>query len=287
MLDVPLEVMRPASAHSVPAEDALPGGVQFSVKLDGFRIVALHTEHRVVLQTRAGNNIADRYPEITRALADMTPEGSILDGELVATDAAGKSAFAALASSPVARSRARIHVHYIAFDLLAASGQDLRALPLAQRWARLEALLAAAAPPLGLVLATTDRAEAISWMTQLAPLGVEGIVAKGLGTTYNPRQASRSWIKVRHADTIDARAVALIGSATRPSAVVLQLADGRTAVVRLSSIASRQLAAAARNLVDGHSASPHPVHGELLVEVRALTGRHQGLRFVRVRDPQP
>lgn len=283
MLTPPLEVMRPAPAASVPTETALPGGVQYSAKMDGYRILAFHDGPAVVLQTRAGNDLAARFPEVVRAVTDETPPGVILDGELVAADAEGKSVFTALATGPAARRRARIHVSYVAFDLLVENGADIRGLPLAQRWDRLKMLLATAGPPLGLVPVTTDRSEAIGWMRLLGPYGVEGVVAKGLETPYVPRQSSAAWRKVRTADTVDAHAIALIGSPTRPSAVVLRLADGRTAVASLSAITSRQLAAAARGLIDEQAATSHRIHGELLVEVRVGTSRHSSAKVVRIR----
>ncbi|WP_245242147.1 hypothetical protein [Streptomyces sp. NEAU-H3] len=60
-------------------------------------------------------------------------------------------------------------------------------------------------------------------MTSLRPQGIEGIVAKrGMG----PYQASgRHWVKVRHADTVDGVVTGYRGRPSRPSHLVVRLAD--------------------------------------------------------------
>jgi hypothetical protein len=44
----------------------------------------------------------------------------------------------------------------------------------------------------------------------LAPVGVEGVVAKGAGDPYGPDQ--RGWVKVKIRDTADALIGAVVGS---------------------------------------------------------------------------
>jgi ATP-dependent DNA ligase len=83
---------------------------------------------------------------------------------------------------------------YVAFDLLALAGVDLRTQRWANRRRRLESLTAWA-PPLQLSLVTHDPAEAHDWFEALAPMGVEGLVAKGKASRYEPGR--RGWLKVR------------------------------------------------------------------------------------------
>jgi ATP-dependent DNA ligase len=83
---------------------------------------------------------------------------------------------------------------FVAFDLLAAGGIDLRS----QRWStrrdRLETITDWT-PPLQLGLVTDDLDEAREWFEVLPAMGIEGLVAKGRATRYEPGR--RGWLKVR------------------------------------------------------------------------------------------
>ncbi|MQS03674.1 ATP-dependent DNA ligase, partial [Streptomyces alkaliterrae] len=188
VLRPPVEVMRPHRADQVPSAADLPGGVQYSPKLDGFRCVAFVLEDgQVVLQSRAGRHLEDDFPQVASALARQLPVGVVLDGELCAWDR-GRLAFEALLRSRRGRDAAGIPVTFAAFDVLAVPGRDLRALPLRERWAQLEVLLRGVVPPVERVLATTDRAVAMEWWTSLSAVGVEGLVCRGLATPYRVRR---------------------------------------------------------------------------------------------------
>jgi ATP-dependent DNA ligase len=74
---------------------------------------------------------------------------------------------------------------YVAFDLLAIGGVDLRTQRWSTRRQRLEGI-AAWAPPLQLSLVTDDPIEATEWFEALPAIGVEGLVAKGKARRYEP-----------------------------------------------------------------------------------------------------
>jgi ATP-dependent DNA ligase len=104
----------------------------------------------------------------------------VLDGELViwGGDRLDFSALQQRAMSPrqgavLAR---RQPASYVAFDVLAVSGQDWRDQPLPARRRRLEALEPGLAPPLQVSPATTDPAVAAVWATEYgeAEVGIEG-----------------------------------------------------------------------------------------------------------------
>ncbi len=153
----PLEVMRPEPVGAVPAEGAVPGGVMYQIKLDGFRALAFVLPEGPVLQARSGRDLAPRFPELLPALAAL-PVGSVLDGEVCAWHA-GRFAFGL--RTPAARARDGAAVAYIAFDALTAPGggraapRDIRGRPLAERWEVLVDLLRGVAPPNGRTVATT------------------------------------------------------------------------------------------------------------------------------------
>src|SRR3954471_21684673 len=125
---------------------ALPSGPgwSFEFKWDGVRVLALFTGGSPDLFARSGAVVTSAYPEI----ADLRlPEGTLVDGEMVVLDAAGRPSFTALAERMHVRERHRaarlavtLPVTYMIFDLLRYGGESLLALPYAERRARLEEL---------------------------------------------------------------------------------------------------------------------------------------------------
>ncbi|MFE7711045.1 hypothetical protein ACFU6I_35945 [Streptomyces sp. NPDC057486] len=85
---------------------------------------------------------------------------------------------------------------------------DCRSRPYTTCRAYLIELLADVGPPIQAVPATEDREVATVWYDALRAQGIEGIVAKRGDAGYPAGR--RGWMKVRHADTVDA-----LRSATR------------------------------------------------------------------------
>lgn len=285
--------MRPRPVDDIPVQGGVPGGFQYSLKLDGFRALAFVLEDgRVFLQSRSRRDLAREFPEIAEELGRQLPAGVVLDGELCAYRD-GRLSFTDLLKSGGDRQRSGVAVSYIAFDLLAAPGQDVRARPLHARWELLGSVLADAVPPLQRVLATVDEGTAHLWFRDLREVGVEGIVAKALNSSYRPG-STWAWRKIRHSDTRDGGLLGVFGRPERPSAVLVELPDGQLIKTspRLTAAQSYQVGELVRDrlgeLVD------HPDHGRLrllteplLIEVRQPAGRREPTaRFVRVRSEE-
>ena len=64
----------------------------FEGKWDGFRMVAAIEDGKVTLYSRNGKIISDSYLPVARALGKIDGD-AVIDGELVALDAAGRSRF--------------------------------------------------------------------------------------------------------------------------------------------------------------------------------------------------
>ncbi|MFE7409086.1 ATP-dependent DNA ligase [Streptomyces laurentii] len=295
MLRPPLEVMRPRSVDEIPRQGGIPGGFQYSLKLDGFRALAFVLDGgRVVLQSRARRDLAPEFPGIADYLGERLPPGVVLDGELCAYRE-GRLSFTDLLRTHRDRERAGVPVSYIAFDLLALPGRDLRGRSLRERWDLLAEALAGTGPPLQRVLATDDEATAREWFGALRAAGVEGIVAKAWDSTYRPGP-TWSWRKIRHADTEDALLVGVFGPPDRPRALLVRLTDGRTLRTspRLTGPQAHQVAeltAGAGRLgapeEDPEHGTVRPLAAPLPVELRLPAGRQDRpdtARFVRVRD---
>ncbi|MEN8656155.1 hypothetical protein ABCR94_37695 [Streptomyces sp. 21So2-11] len=69
---------------AVPGLGEPAGRWQNSIKLDGWRTVALRYPDRLVLQSRAGTVVTERFPEIAATLRQVLAPGTVLDGEIYA-----------------------------------------------------------------------------------------------------------------------------------------------------------------------------------------------------------
>jgi ATP-dependent DNA ligase len=134
------------------------------------------------------------------------PRPCVLDGEIVVARGDGLD-FDALqmrlhpAASRVAKLAQETPAAFVAFDLLALDGRDLRNEPQHERRKQLEALMKDIAPPLYLTPATTDRRVAADWLVRFEGAGLDGVMAKPEAGTYQP--GKRAMIKIKHARTAD------------------------------------------------------------------------------------
>jgi ATP-dependent DNA ligase len=187
--------------------DTLPDGdVLYEPKWDGFRAIVFRGRRDVYIQSRDLKPLDRYFPELHEALLDALPEGCVIDGEIVMVTPAGLD-FDRLqlrlhpAASRVKRLAAETPASFVAFDLLAAGGRDLRDAPQRDRRNALERLLARARPPLYLTPATRERATAADWLQRFEGAGLDGVVAKPLDAAYQP--GKRAMIKIKHARTAD------------------------------------------------------------------------------------
>ena len=113
-------------------------------KWDGIRVQAVSEGGVRRLYTRTGDDISRTFPDV---IAAMDYEGA-LDGELLVLREGGMASFADLQQrlnrkSVTDKMLADFPAGIRAYDLLSDGGQDMRALPFAQRRARLEAFVGA------------------------------------------------------------------------------------------------------------------------------------------------
>lgn len=188
--------------------DVLPegDGWSFEPKWDGFRAIVFRDGERVFTQSREGRPLDRYFPELAPAFRESLPERCVVDGEIVIAGTDGLD-FEALqlrlhpARSRVEKLAREQPASFVAFDLLALDGKDLRGRPQAERRARLERALAHARPPVHLTPATRDRAVAAEWFRRFEGAGLDGVVAKREDERYQP--GKRVMVKVKHARTAD------------------------------------------------------------------------------------
>jgi ATP-dependent DNA ligase len=200
--DPPIEPMLAKAANGLPDGD----GWLFEPKWDGFRALVFRDGDETLIQSRDLKPLDRYFPELAGPLRASLPPRCVLDGEVVIAGADGLDFEALLLRIHPADSRVRMlaaqsPASYIAWDLLALDDEDLRAVPQAERRARLEVALAGARPPVHLTPATTDRALAADWFDRFEGAGLDGVVAKRLDGTYQP--GKRAMIKVKHQRTAE------------------------------------------------------------------------------------
>jgi DNA ligase-1 len=120
-------------------------------KFDGIRAQVLRQDGQVWIWSRGEELMTERFPEVV-AEARHWPEGTVLDGELLVWQDGRPASFQRLQQRIgrkllSRRLLAEQPVAFIAYDMLADAGRDLREQPQQQRRAALEALAARLAPP--------------------------------------------------------------------------------------------------------------------------------------------
>jgi ATP-dependent DNA ligase len=201
-----LPVMPPVAPMLAKSVSTIPPDSSYEPKWDGFRSVVFRDGDEVEIGSRNERPMTRYFPELVSAFLAELPPRCVVDGEIViATD--GGLDFDALqqrihpATSRVNMLAEKTPASYIAFDLLALGDDDLTALPFAERRARLVTALADARPPVHVTPATTDIDLAHRWFTEFEGAGLDGVVAKPLGVTYQPDK--RVMFKIKHERTAD------------------------------------------------------------------------------------
>ena len=189
------------------AEELPPEGpFLYEPKWDGFRAIVFRGGSEVYIQSRDLRPLDRYFPELHDALLDALPNGCVVDGEIVIATPHGLD-FDALqmrlhpAASRVAKLAKETPSRFVAFDLLAVGGKDLRDTNQAKRRERLEELLSGVKQPVHLTPMTRDRALAVKWLARFEGAGLDGVVAKPKDGTYQP--GKRAMIKVKHARTAE------------------------------------------------------------------------------------
>lgn len=183
------EVQLAQLVHTVPkGEDWL-----YELKYDGYRILAYIEGNSVRLITRNGKDYTKRFRTIASSIVEWAGGRAIvLDGEIVITDAAGKTDFQALQnymSNPQVQ-----NLTYIIFDLLALDGADLRGQRLIDRKETLEALLKDA--PKNLHYSRHIRGNGTECFRAACEADMEGIVGKKADSVYSGARKG-DWIKLK------------------------------------------------------------------------------------------
>ena len=173
-------------AEEVPKGD----GWTFEIKWDGYRIIATVAGGEPELRTRKEQDYTQRFENVAKELAKAlkTPD-CVVDGEVCALDEEGRPSFSAMQQGK----RGTPIVYYV-FDLLEVEGEPIVDLPLEERRKRLEKLLDKRNKTVRFSESFDDGKALLSAAEQQ---GLEGIMAKRLGSRYLPGKRTRDWLKIK------------------------------------------------------------------------------------------
>jgi bifunctional non-homologous end joining protein LigD len=186
LLRFPVEPMN-ATLGSLPSE-ADDDGWAYEIKWDGYRTLAFVEDGALRLQSRRLLDVTVKYPEIAGLPQAVNAARAVLDGEIVCFDETGRPSFEALQRH---ETQAVFHV----FDVLSVDGTDTIALPYEQR----RALLVDVVEPDANWLVPAHRiGDGAALLAATAQRGLEGVMAKRLGSTYTPGKRTKEWRKIKN-----------------------------------------------------------------------------------------
>jgi bifunctional non-homologous end joining protein LigD len=163
----------------------------YEVKWDGYRTLAYIKDGAVELSSRNNKSFSEKYYPLVAAMSKWTID-VVLDGEILVIGKDGKANFGALQNW---RSEADGDLVFYAFDILWYDGKDLMELPLSERQAILKEIF-----PIDddrLRLSQVFTASGLEFFEAAKKMGLEGIMAKKLSSTYKPDARSKDWLKVK------------------------------------------------------------------------------------------
>jgi len=217
--------VRPMQAASAEAPFSSVDYV-FEVKWDGLRCLLFRDPHgHVHIHDRGFNDLTAVVPEVTAA-ASRVPPGSVIDGEVVATDRDGRPDYHRLRHRLAggAALREQIPVAYLAFDALYLDKKPLVKQPVIRRRARLQKAVEA-----GGHIFVPDHIDedGVELFEACLERGLEGVVAKHKQSPYVPGQRSPFWLKVKAVKSDDFVVVGWMGERPYDALVVGFYEDGR------------------------------------------------------------
>lgn len=228
---VTLPLVQPMLASPGPAP-ADTDQWAYEVKWDGMRIMSyLDGTGGLRLLSRNANQATARYPELAELTELLGGRSAVLDGEVIATDEQGRPHFGRLQERMTLRSPTAVKAAMLAypvtlmlFDVVHLDGRDLTGMSYRGRREVLESLpldgTRVVVPP---AWPGSMAGEAVAW-TQAQ--GLEGVIAKRLGSSYTPGARSKDWIKIKHVLTADVVIGGWVPAGTTVKALLLGVRDG-------------------------------------------------------------
>ena len=161
----------------------------FELKYDGFRALAFVTGGKTRLVSRNGHDFR-RFDDLASELSlEVNADDAVLDGEIVKLDESGRPIFLDVM-------RRRGPFAFVAFDVLAANGKDVRRLELVDRKKILKAIAPKGSTSILSVQHVSGRGREL--FAAVCAKDLEGIVAKRKRGLYDPNAPGSAWVKIKN-----------------------------------------------------------------------------------------
>ena len=171
----------------------------YEIKWDGVRALCEIKDGAVTMTSRRGNRCEQQYPEFKDLAKQVNAKTALLDGEICVLDAEGRARFHNIQprisanKSAVPRLAQTAPAVLFVFDILFADGYDLRGVALEERKEVLHAVLQ---PSDRVRLSESFDAGGNQIFEAARQMGLEGILAKDRGSTYEASRSSH-WQKIK------------------------------------------------------------------------------------------
>jgi bifunctional non-homologous end joining protein LigD len=174
----------------------LPGdedGWAYEIKWDGYRTLAFVDAGRVRMQSSNLLDVTAKWPELGELAEGVHAERAILDGELVVLDDVGRPRFELI-------QRHERQAAFYVFDVLSIEGQDTIELPYEDR----RRLLADLVEPGDNWMVPAHRVgDGAELLAATVDQELEGVMAKRLGSPYQPGKRTPNWRKVKNRTRVE------------------------------------------------------------------------------------
>jgi len=188
-LTFPVSPMK-AGLGTLPADD---DRWAYEIKYDGYRTLAFVDGGSMRLQSTKGLDVTANYTELAAVPDGVHADVAILDAEFVVLDDDGRPRF------ELVQRHERPGALYI-FDVLRIDDHDTVGLPYEDRRRLLGQLVE---PGASWLVPAHRLGGGRELLDATGEQGLEGIMAKRLGSLYTPGKRSPNWRKIKHRRRID------------------------------------------------------------------------------------
>ena len=171
-------------------------------KLDGIRIQVHRSGQDVSVWSRSLDDLTGRFPELVELARSLPAMSFVLDGEALLVDDDGRPrAFQDTASRSMTANASELAMSSYFFDILHVDGRDLIDAPATERADVLAQLVPEEHLVPRLLAETTE--SAAEFQARVLADGHEGIVLKGVESTWEAGRRGSGWVKVKPRHTLD------------------------------------------------------------------------------------
>ena len=203
----PVQPMLAGTADDVGCALEDLGEAALEYKFDGARIQVHKSGDQVLVFSRQLNDVSAAVPEVVEAVRVLPARDLILDGEVLSMNSEGRPQPFQVTMRrfgrklDVDRMRRELPVAPFWFDLIYLDGSSLLDEPQRTRFGELQQLTPAHSVIPHLLTSNVDEAE--EFLHQALQGGHEGIMAKAPEAGYAAGARGQSWLKIKHAKTLD------------------------------------------------------------------------------------